>query len=104
MDGFFSALSVASFLLAVIACLFAAAAVTRAMESQRQARSGSASAKRLDEVETALQELATSVRMMKTRRAARAGERSADELPDPYKEPDRWRAVMNARRNGGTVQ
>lgn len=102
MDDFVYALIVASFVLSVLACLFAAGAVTRASALARRPLGSSESALKsvrqsVAEVESALQELATTVRMMKTRRAARMldGKETLD--PDPYTQPDQWRNAMNAR-------
>lgn len=97
MVSFSFALTVASFVLALLACLFAAASVTRVTALQHRLRSGVDVSSRLTEIEQALAEVATSVRMMKTRRAARGPVSSAAEIPDPYSDPDRWRQHMNRK-------
>jgi len=103
MDGFAFALIAASFVLSVLACLSAVAAVTRVSALARRPAGTSESVLRsvrqsVAEVESALQELATTVRMMKARRAARMPDgKPASDAPDPYTEPDRWRSTMTAR-------
>jgi hypothetical protein len=53
---------------------------------------------RLDELEQTVEVLANRVKMQKVRNAALHAERAGkDDLPDPYKEPDRWREAVNKR-------
>lgn len=53
---------------------------------------------RLDELEQTVEVLANRVKMQKVRNAALHAERERPGgLPDPYKEPDRWRDAVNKR-------
>lgn len=51
---------------------------------------------RLDELEQAMEVLATSAKMTRVRRAALPAEGSKGE-PDAYKDPDAWRKMMSKR-------
>ena len=102
MNGFAFALSAAAFILATLALFLAARAATVAYACQQ--KGGGISPSQLQslrnsvqEVEASVAELATSVRMMKTRRAGRMPDgKEASPNPDPYTNPDAWRAMMNA--------
>jgi len=108
MNAIFSALSVLSFILSCVALFYSAQSVIRLRGLQVRFRSSPLS--RLDSLETSLtdtqavlSELANKVKMMKVRGAVHhQGEPTTD--PDPYTQPDEWRARMNAKLKGPGVR
>jgi len=100
-SGIFNALSASSFILSILALYFAVRSAIRARELQATLRPLPLS--RLQSIETSqaemlveLQAVANSLKMQKVRAAANhTSGRSAD--PDPYKDPDAWRKMMNTR-------
>lgn len=101
LAGFFAALSAAT----SVACM------TRAISAARDARAAtglpgralSSLTSRIESLEgsrddqaTAMTDLANRLKMIRVRSAANHASRPDGE-PDPYKDPDRWRTVMNER-------
>lgn len=106
------ALSAAGFLLSVAACFVAAAYASRVLALQEhckrfaeslKASSNSSLVERVTAVEDAMELLANRVKMQRVRAAAVHAEKQKDELPDPYRNPDEWRRVMNARLQKGKL-
>lgn len=101
MSDFFIASNVVALVLALGAIFFTAriAVALRGLSEELRRFDLSrmeSTARSLQEVQLALDELATSVRMSKVRRSALPiAER--DRMPDPYKDPDGWRSAMNSK-------
>ena len=101
MDGFsFVCIALAS--LSSIAATFCVVVCVRVRRELREAalawqQSPQRSVQSLLESHTEeLTNLANRVKMMKVRRASNHTDRNG-ELPDAYRDPDAWRAAMNAR-------
>lgn len=112
MSGFFSVLSAAALLLSVLALFFAVRTAALVRELQRAQPDLRAS--RLKSLETSLEDLsetvtalANRVKMMRVRTAVNHvpdSKQPATGFPDPYTDPDRWRAAMNSRIAQGRHQ
>jgi hypothetical protein len=99
--GFFSALSVSICILCVAVAIYSAqraihaseslAPRVRSVESRLESLRGS-----LDDVTTTLTDLANRVKMQRVRTAVNHGN-GKSEGPDPYKDPEGWRKMMNAQ-------
>ena len=96
-----SALSVLAFFLSCGALFFSARSATAVRELQDRLHPLPLS--RLSSLETsladtqgALAEVVNRVKMMKVRNAANHVKRETEE-PDPYKDPDLWRQMMNRK-------
>jgi len=108
----FSALSACVSLICLGTAVFAARIAGRRQESPRAAiRSCELRLQSLEDSRTEttqlLTDLANRLKMMRVRSASRHAEGSPDE-PDPYKDPDKWRTMMNkrlaaAKFNGGNA-
>jgi len=104
MSGISSVLSALSFILSIAAIFFAARTATAAQELRDKLQRSPVS--RIASLEEShqnmaeeLQHLANRVKMMKVRRATdhvRDDEPRSRE-PDPYKDPDAWRASINSK-------
>lgn len=104
MTDFFSVLSVSSFILSIGTAFCVARIAIRVRELQdRLARSPISRIEYLEGFTESLTDevknLANRVKMIKVRRAADHVRDDApkSELPDPYKNPDEWRAAMNSK-------
>lgn len=101
MDGFFNALSVAAFILSILAALFSARLATLVQALREQLRAFPLS--RLKSVETSQEEIAETVKQLanrvKMQRVRTAINHTNDEPtnPDPYTNPDAWRRAANKR-------
>lgn len=104
MSDFFSALSVVLATASLILAFWSARSAKRAVESPPAKLRSIES--RIESLEGSVSEwsqlttdVANSVKMMKVRRmtAGPSSSAQADDFPDPYKDPDKWRAAMNRR-------
>jgi len=87
-----------------VACLFAVRTATQQSESLvRRLRSVESLTQSLRESSAeqlqTVADLANRLKMIRVRSALSHAERKTDaeELPDPYKEPDKWRTMANRR-------
>lgn len=97
----FSALSVTVCIFSALATFWRAMTAARASESQarrlRSCESRVDSLKdSLESTQHALEIVANRLKMTRVRNAAEHVKGSSDE-PDPYKNPDEWRSMMNKR-------
>lgn len=101
LAGFFAALSAAASVACLTRCISAArdakaatglpARALNSLTSRIESLEGSR-----DEQVTAMTDLANRLKMIRVRSAANHASKP-DGDPDPYKEPERWRTVMNER-------
>lgn len=101
MSGFAYALIVAALVSSLVALSVAARAVNLASRRRQAADAGlplqlQSLRHSLQELTEAHEQLAMSVRMIKTRKMQ--PQTAKTETPDPYQQPDAWRAHMNAAR------
>jgi hypothetical protein len=105
LNGFFSALSVALCIYCAIRAISAAQRAARVSVSV-QAKLASCELRieslltSRDGMVVALDALAQRVKMQRVRAATDHAIGSKSDMPDPYKDPDGWRAAMNAKIAG----
>lgn len=103
MSDIFSALSVLAFMNSVAALFFVARIATQLRELRAERLSLSASRVKsletsLEDLQGAVLEVANRVKMIKVRNSANhVGEKKPNGMPDPYTNPDEWRAAMNGK-------
>lgn len=87
---------------ALLSWLVARRVIADAASSVRAARSAALQIESMlawrEEATQALADLANRMKMQRVRHAGLAHAAPKDEVPDPYKEPEKWRAYMNGRR------
>lgn len=98
---FFFVLNASASVLCVLVAISAVRTVRRQQESPRNAiRSCELRLQSLEDSRTEtvqmLSDLTNRLKMMRVRSASRHAEGSTSE-PDPYKDPDKWRTMMNRR-------
>lgn len=108
MSEFFSVAAAVSLVFSVILALLLARIAARASELEARVRSLSASpsaslSERLNELEETVSLLANRVKMMRVRNAATHTDKSNGAEPDPYRDPNGWRAEMNRRLARGKL-
>lgn len=108
MSEFFSVAAVASWLFCLILAFLLARIAARVSELEDRVRSLNESpseslSARLSELEETVSLLANRVKMMRVRNAVTHTDKSNGGEPDPYRDPNGWRAAMNRRLAQGKL-
>lgn len=110
LTNFSIVLAATSFFLSVLTALSVVRVARAATELQDRLNSlpnspSASLAKRVNELEDEVLNLANRVKMIKVRRAADHVRDDAprDGMPDPHKDPDGWRKAMNLRIAQGRI-
>lgn len=108
MAEFFYVAAAASLVFCLILAFFTARIAVRVselsaiVESLNESPPESLSA-RLSEAEETLAMLANRVKMMRVRNAVTHTDKPNGEIPDPFRDPNGWRAAMNRKLARGTL-